>query len=56
MLPVCPAGGLIRAAQGGHRAQALGPRVFTYLTDDTAQWLSTDDRDAIALSVREALT
>jgi diadenosine tetraphosphate (Ap4A) HIT family hydrolase len=33
----------------------LGPRVFAYLTDDRAQWLSETERDAIALRLRRAL-
>jgi len=35
---------------------ARGPRVFAYLADDESQWLSEAERDAIALSVRAALT
>ncbi len=31
-----------------------GPRVFGYLTDDEAQWLSAARRDEIALALREA--
>ena len=38
-----------------HPEDALGPRVFTYLTDDQAQWLPARERDTIALSVRAAL-
>jgi diadenosine tetraphosphate (Ap4A) HIT family hydrolase len=34
---------------------ARGPRVFTYLTDDRARWLTETERDAIAYSVRAAL-
>ena len=38
-----------------HPEDARGPRVFTYLTDDQAQWLPARERDTIALSVRAAL-
>ena len=38
-----------------HPETARGPRVFTYLSDDQAQWLPETERDAIALSVRAAL-
>jgi len=38
-----------------HPEDARGPRVFAFLTDDPAQWLSGSDRDTIALSVRAAL-
>lgn len=34
---------------------ARGPAVFTYLTDDEAQWLPTADRDAIAFRLRAAV-
>jgi diadenosine tetraphosphate (Ap4A) HIT family hydrolase len=34
---------------------ALGPRVFRYLTDDESQWLPEAERDALALAVRAAL-
>lgn len=34
---------------------ARGPRAFVYLTDDRAQWLSSKERDTLALSVRSAL-
>jgi hypothetical protein len=40
----------------GPPEEARGPRVFTYLTDDEAQWLLTGERDAVALAVRTALT
>jgi diadenosine tetraphosphate (Ap4A) HIT family hydrolase len=38
-----------------HPEDARGPRVFTYMTDDQAQWLPEAERDAIALAVRAAL-
>jgi diadenosine tetraphosphate (Ap4A) HIT family hydrolase len=38
-----------------HPADALGPRVFGFLTEDPARHLPEQDRDAIALSVRAAL-
>ncbi len=38
-----------------HPADALGPRVFAYLTEDQSQWLPTTERDRIALSIRAAL-
>jgi diadenosine tetraphosphate (Ap4A) HIT family hydrolase len=34
---------------------ARGPRVFSYLTDDSARWLPPADLDAIALGLRAAL-
>ena len=34
---------------------ARGPRIFTYLSDDEAQWLPARERDAIAVAVRAAL-
>lgn len=34
---------------------ARGPRAFVHLTDDRSRWLSDNDRDAIALSIRSAL-
>ena len=33
-----------------HPADARGPRVFAYLTEDEAQWLPAAERDRIALS------
>lgn len=36
-------------------AEARGPRIFTYLSEDPARWLPATDLDAIALSVRAAL-
>ncbi|HET8604029.1 MAG TPA: HIT family protein [Marmoricola sp.] len=33
---------------------ARGPNVFTYLTDEKAQWLPTVERDTIALRLRAA--
>ena len=38
-----------------HPADARGPKVFAYLTDDQARWLDPQDRDDIALAVRAAL-
>jgi diadenosine tetraphosphate (Ap4A) HIT family hydrolase len=38
-----------------HSEDALGPKVFAYLTDDQARWLPTTERDSIALAVRDAL-
>lgn len=35
--------------------EARGPGVFTYLVDDETRWLPEPERDAIALSVRDAL-
>ncbi|MGI8666079.1 MAG: HIT family protein, partial [Jatrophihabitans sp.] len=35
---------------------ARGPRVFSYLTDDQARWLSEAKLDTIAVSIRAALT
>lgn len=35
---------------------ARGPRVFAYLADEESEWLPESERDAIALSVRAALT
>ena len=34
---------------------ARGPRVFAYLADDEARWMSEVDRDRVSLAVREAL-
>jgi diadenosine tetraphosphate (Ap4A) HIT family hydrolase len=39
-----------------HPADARGPRVFAFMADDEARWLPEAERDAIALSVRAALT
>jgi diadenosine tetraphosphate (Ap4A) HIT family hydrolase len=38
-----------------HPEDARGPRVFVYLTDDEARWLSETERDAVALSLRAEL-
>jgi diadenosine tetraphosphate (Ap4A) HIT family hydrolase len=38
-----------------HPEDALGPRVFTYLTEEQAQWLPEAQRDTIALTIRAAL-
>jgi diadenosine tetraphosphate (Ap4A) HIT family hydrolase len=38
-----------------HPEDALGPKVFAFLTDDRARWLPTPERDTIALSLRAAL-
>jgi diadenosine tetraphosphate (Ap4A) HIT family hydrolase len=35
--------------------EARGPKVFVYLSDDQAEWLTPDERDTIAVSLREAL-
>ena len=35
--------------------EVRGPRVFAYLADDPAAWLSESERDAIAVSLRAAL-
>lgn len=34
---------------------ARGPRVFSYLAQDEASWLTEDERDAVAVSLRAAL-
>ncbi|MGI8524083.1 MAG: HIT family protein, partial [Nocardioides sp.] len=34
---------------------ARGPKVFAYLSADEEEWISAEDRDALALSLREAL-
>ena len=34
---------------------ARGPRVFSYLTDDRSRWIPEVERDALALSLRDAL-
>ena len=39
-----------------HPDDARGPRVFRYLADDEAQWLSVAERNRIALAVREAFS
>jgi diadenosine tetraphosphate (Ap4A) HIT family hydrolase len=39
-----------------HPEDALGPRVFAYMTDDQDRWLPETERDTIALAVRAALT
>ena len=41
--------------QPDHPEHARGPKVFAYLSDDEAEWLPDAERDAIALSVRDAL-
>jgi diadenosine tetraphosphate (Ap4A) HIT family hydrolase len=33
-----------------------GPRVFAYLTDDESRWLTTTERDTMALTLRAAIT
>lgn len=38
-----------------HPEDALGPKVFAYLTEDQSQWLPPQERDGIALSLRAAL-
>ena len=37
-----------------HPADAIGPRVFSYLTEDESRWLTDDARDEVALAVRAA--
>lgn len=39
-----------------HPADARGPRVFAYLSDDPDAWLSETERDSIAVSIRTALS
>jgi diadenosine tetraphosphate (Ap4A) HIT family hydrolase len=39
-----------------HPAEARGPRVFGYLVDDQERWLPEAERDAVALTVRAALS
>ena len=38
-----------------HPATALGPRVFTFLTDDESAWIPEAERDRLALALRAAL-
>jgi diadenosine tetraphosphate (Ap4A) HIT family hydrolase len=38
-----------------HPADARGPRVFAFMTDDQAQWLPEAERDHLALQIRAAL-
>jgi diadenosine tetraphosphate (Ap4A) HIT family hydrolase len=38
-----------------HPQDALGPRVFTYLAEDQAEWIPEAQRDTIALNIRAAL-
>lgn len=38
-----------------HPEDRRGPRVFAYLVEDEAQWLSATERDTVSLSVRAAL-
>lgn len=35
--------------------EARGPGVFAYLADDPARWIDESERDALALSLRDAL-
>jgi len=35
---------------------ARGPRVFSYLTEDRSRWIPEVERDALALSLRDALS
>jgi diadenosine tetraphosphate (Ap4A) HIT family hydrolase len=37
-----------------HPADARGPLVFSYLSEDEARWLPEAERDAIAVAIREA--
>ena len=39
----------------GHPAEAIGPGVFTYMTDDQTEWLPESERDSVARAVRAAL-
>lgn len=38
-----------------HAAEAIGARVFAFLSDDEQKWIPEPERDAIALAVRAAL-
>jgi diadenosine tetraphosphate (Ap4A) HIT family hydrolase len=38
-----------------HPADARGPRVFSFLSDDADAWLPEAERDEIALAIRRAL-
>ena len=38
-----------------HPAEAMGPNVFTLMTDDESKSLPASERDAVALAVRAAL-
>jgi diadenosine tetraphosphate (Ap4A) HIT family hydrolase len=38
-----------------HPEETRGPKVFAHLADDPGAWLPEQDRDEIALAVREAL-
>jgi diadenosine tetraphosphate (Ap4A) HIT family hydrolase len=38
-----------------HPADAIGPHVFTLMTDDEAMWMPESIRDSVALAVRTAL-
>lgn len=38
-----------------HPRDALGPKVFGYLTEDESRWLPEAERDALALAVRATL-
>lgn len=38
-----------------HPADLKGPNVFGYLTDDEAWWVTEDERDRVALALRDVL-
>ncbi|NNG40376.1 HIT domain-containing protein [Flexivirga sp. ID2601S] len=38
-----------------HPPEAKGPRVFSFLADDEADWFTESDRDALAARIRAAL-
>lgn len=38
-----------------HPAEAMGPGVFAYMTDDQTEWLPESERDSLALALRAAL-
>lgn len=41
--------------QADQPAEARGPRIFVYLSDDETRWIPEAERDALAVSVRAAL-
>ncbi|QNN54355.1 HIT family protein [Nocardioides mesophilus] len=42
--------------QPEHPAEARGPRVFSFLSEDQDRWLPAGERDRLALAVRAALS
>ncbi len=38
-----------------HPAEAMGPDVFAYMTDDQTEWLPESERDSLAHALRAAL-